>query len=313
MGLSDDQRALLRLLAQREQGYDDIAALMGLSVDEVRARVKDALDAVEREGGEAPPVPSAPVEAPRAPAESEPAPPRAEQKAPEPVPVPEPAKPEPAVKAPEPAPAIKPAKKKPRGGGLPKERRVLALAGGLGVIVVVIVLLATGVLGGGDSGSDSGSSSGDTVAQRQAGDEQVTGAVLKPLDGGDARGRAVLGKEGKTAAMIVEATGLEPSGKGSSYAIWLYKSPQERIPLIFAKVEKSGRLLTQFKVPTEVLAYLATGTFDQIYISLGANKQFASSLAAAKKAGKSPTYAGTDVLGGEVTGPLTEIDLKQGD
>ena len=43
MALSDDQRAMLRLLAQREQGYEDIAALMGLSVDEVRAKVDDAL------------------------------------------------------------------------------------------------------------------------------------------------------------------------------------------------------------------------------------------------------------------------------
>ena len=29
MGLSDDQRALLRLLAGREEGYEDIAALKG--------------------------------------------------------------------------------------------------------------------------------------------------------------------------------------------------------------------------------------------------------------------------------------------
>jgi len=44
MGLSDDQRAMLRLLAQRgEEGYDDVAALMGLSVEEVRAKVAEAL------------------------------------------------------------------------------------------------------------------------------------------------------------------------------------------------------------------------------------------------------------------------------
>ena len=307
MGLRGDQKALLRLLAQREQGYDDVAALMGLSVDEVRARVKDALDAVEREGGEAPVLPAPPVEAPKeAPAAKTDKPaelaPKAEEKAPEPAP-------KPAPKATDPTPTAAPAAKRSGGSRLPKERRVLAIGGGLGVIVVVIVLLATGVIGG---GSDSDSNSGDTVAQRQPGDQQVTGAVLKPLDGGDAKGRAVLGKEGKVAAMIVEATGLEPSGKGSSYAIWLYKSAQKRIPLIFAKVGEDGRLVAQFKVPTEVLAYLAAGTFDQVYVSLGANKQFAGSLAAAKKAGNSPAYAGTDVLAGEVTGPLTEIDLKQG-
>jgi hypothetical protein len=306
VGLSGDQKALLRLLAQREQGYDDIAALMGLSVEEVRARVKDALDAVEREGGEAPPVPAGPAAPAEKPAEEQPGP-VAEK--------PGPAKAEPAPKAPEPtirvpaAPPLAPKRGKGSRGGLSKQGRVYAIAAGLGAIVIVIVLLATGAIGG---GGDSDSSSGDTVAQRQPGDKRITGAVLKPLDGGDAQGRAVLGKDGKTAAMIVEATGLEPSGKGSSYAIWLYRSPQKRIPLIFAKVDESGRLLAQFKVPNAVLAYLAAGTFNQVYVSLGSNKRFASSLAAAEKAKRSPTYAGTDVLGGEVTGPLTEIDLKQG-
>ena len=34
---------MLRLLAQREQGYDDIAAPTGSSVEDVRAKVKDAI------------------------------------------------------------------------------------------------------------------------------------------------------------------------------------------------------------------------------------------------------------------------------
>ena len=56
MALSDDQKAMLRLLAQREQGYDDIAALMGLSVEEVRARVRTRCPARggRRGGGAAP-------------------------------------------------------------------------------------------------------------------------------------------------------------------------------------------------------------------------------------------------------------------
>ena len=43
MALSDEQNAMLRLLASGEQGYDDIAALMGLSATEVRAKVVGAL------------------------------------------------------------------------------------------------------------------------------------------------------------------------------------------------------------------------------------------------------------------------------
>ena len=38
---------MLRLLAQREQGYDDIAALTGSSVEEVRAKVKEAVAGLE--------------------------------------------------------------------------------------------------------------------------------------------------------------------------------------------------------------------------------------------------------------------------
>ena len=60
MPLSDDQKAMLRLLAQREQGYEDIAALMGLSVDDVRAKVTDALAQLEDEGVAPPPVPEEP-------------------------------------------------------------------------------------------------------------------------------------------------------------------------------------------------------------------------------------------------------------
>ena len=48
MALTDDQKAMLRLLAQREQGYEDIAALTGQGVDGVRAKVKEALAALDR-------------------------------------------------------------------------------------------------------------------------------------------------------------------------------------------------------------------------------------------------------------------------
>ena len=47
VALTDDQKAMLRLLAQREQGYDDIAALTGQGVAAVRAKVKDAIAALD--------------------------------------------------------------------------------------------------------------------------------------------------------------------------------------------------------------------------------------------------------------------------
>src|ERR1700759_3717433 len=48
---------MLRLLAQGEQGYADIAALMGLSEEDVRAKVVGALAQLQAEGKPAPDIP----------------------------------------------------------------------------------------------------------------------------------------------------------------------------------------------------------------------------------------------------------------
>ena len=57
MALSEEQNAMLRLLAQGEQGYADIAALMGLSEADVRAKVVGALAQLQAEGKAVPDVP----------------------------------------------------------------------------------------------------------------------------------------------------------------------------------------------------------------------------------------------------------------
>lgn len=43
MALSDEQRAMLQLLLEGGQGYDDIGSLLGIAPDEVRSRTRDAL------------------------------------------------------------------------------------------------------------------------------------------------------------------------------------------------------------------------------------------------------------------------------
>ena len=98
MGLSEDQKALLRLLAQREEGYEDIGALMGLSVTEVRSRVRSAL--AELEGTE--PAPAPPPEEPRP--EEPPAPAQEPTPAPPAKPSPEPTPEKPARPAQQAAP-----------------------------------------------------------------------------------------------------------------------------------------------------------------------------------------------------------------
>lgn len=306
MGLSGDQKALLRLLAQREQGYEDVAALMGLSVEEVRARVKDALDAVEREGGEPPP---APVEKKAAPREEPPAD--------KPAPEPKPGKPAPAPKAPDFPPAEKPRRSGPT---LPKERRVLAIAGGLAAIVLVIVLLATGTIGGGDSGdsSDSSSDSGNQTSQTASSelrsteealsDSNLTGAVLRPTDGSDASGAVLFGKTRKQILMQVEASGLEPTPEGSSYTIWLYKSPQLALRVGAVELaEDDEGIRVQLPLPEEALGTIASGLFDQISISLTDTAAYKAAVAKAKRGETFPAYTGTEVLRGPIQGPIAEV------
>ena len=309
MALTDDQRAMLRLLAQREQGYEDIAALMGISVEEVRARVVEALEEVDRSGqtvaGEAEETEVVAAEPEAAP---EPEPTAAatakEPTAKKPL---EPAKAEPTpVSKPPPSKLSNPAPRRP-SFRLPKDQRFLAA--GVGGIVVVALILVLAVSGGGSSPSSSTTTSTTTPSgstNTSASHSKLTQAILSPLNGGSASGRALFGRIKKTVVLQVEANGLEPSPAGESYTVWLYRSPKLRIPLAATKVGKSGKLAAQYPLPSEVIAYLASGAFDQIDISLTKNTALAAALAVAKQRKSAPTYTGTDVLRGTITGPFVK-------
>ncbi|MDX6590392.1 MAG: hypothetical protein QOI84_1666, partial [Solirubrobacterales bacterium] len=299
MALSDDQRAMLRLLAQREQGYDDIAALMGISVDDVRARVRGALAQLEEEGKPAPDLPPEPPSSP------EPPPPSPPEPAPESPPVP----PKPAAKA-EPEPAPEPARPKL---SLPSGRGPLAAVGAAIAVIVVVALIL--LIGGGGSGggsttattnaSNSGAEeSGEGQSANAAGGKEVTKAVLEPVGGGGASGVAIFGRVKNALALQVQAQGLKPTTQSQSYAIWLAQSPQRMLPLAETPVGRTGRIGAQFEVPVEVLAYLANETFGQLAITLVDSSSLKAALAKATKEKKSPAYTGTEVLRGTVTGPI---------
>lgn len=295
MGLTDDQKAMLRLLAQREEGYEDMAALMGVSVEEVRVRVKEALAEVE-ETGEVP----------------EPEPDPTPPPAPAPVEAPAPPEPEPAA-APTPAspPAAKasPKQQSPRANRpsipslkLPQDRGALiGLGAGALVVVILVVILLVG--GDGDSGSGDASSAGDTSNTAAVENSNLTQAVLEPTDGGDASGRALFGRYRKNVLLQVEAEGLEPSPAGETYTIWLYRSPNLVLRIGAVKVGEEGKLAVQLPVPAQVLAYVAGGAFDQVDISLTPTAAYRAELAKAKREQRLPKYTGESVLRGEITGP----------
>ncbi len=279
MELSNDQKAILRLLAQRgAAGYDDLSALLGVDTTEVHERAKAAAAQLEADGIPAPSIPTPGTAAPEAPAAPV---------APTPTPPPTPPKPaapaEPKAVAPSaPAPAPKPKTSRPPKLSLPKSGGArAALAAGAVVVVALIVILA--VSGGGNSGGTTSAGAGETSGGSEetvsaSDNPNLTQAVLDSVDGSDAKGVATFGKVKNSLALQVEAEGLEPTKNGDSYTIWLYASPRKMLPLASTAVPESGKIAAQVQVPTEVLAYLANETFDQLDISLTEDATLKASL-----------------------------------
>lgn len=287
---------MLRLLAQREQGYEDIGALMGLSVEEVRAKVKEALEELNESGQS--------VE------EAQVAEKPAVRQAEKPVAVDE--TPAETVKPPPPPPPPRVAKRSSPLSGLaeklPSDRpRLAAMAVGVVVVVVLIVLLATGAFSSGGGSSESASSGSTTPSS-----SRLTQAVLTPVNGGDAQGRALFGRVRNTAVLQVAARGLDPSPQGQSYTVWLYRSPKLVLRIGAVKVGKSGGLAADFPIPTQVLAYVAGGAFNQVDISLTPDAAYKAEVAQAKKQNRLPRHTGTDVLRGEITGPAIKAQAGPG-
>jgi outer membrane biosynthesis protein TonB len=290
VALSDEQNAMLRLLASGEQGYEDIAALMGLSVDEVRAKVVGALAQLQAEGKPAPQVPSPlpggaqpaaevvppePEPVAEAPAEEEPPaePVVADSVAPKPASEPKPTAPAPKAASATPKAAAAAASPPPSGSGpsggrtvtLPSGRRAWLLGGGVvGVIVVIIVVILLVSGGGGGNGSSTAAAEGttknasedkseETKSETGAKSNEPTGAQLKAVDGSEAAGIATFGRVKKKLALAIEATGLEPTTEGTdAYTIWLAASPKKMLPLISTGVKGTGKAAGDIAAEYEV-------------------------------------------------------------
>jgi hypothetical protein len=306
VGLTDDQKAMLRLLAQREEGYDDMAALMGISVEEVRERVKEALAEVEE-----PPAPEEPAPpAPPSPAAAPPAPPAPVE------PVAPPREPPVASEQPTPArlagdPVAKSAPSRKRSAQIPslkvpKDRGALIGlgAGALVVVALVIVLIVGGDGGSSSSGTTSGEASLAENANAQIENKNLTQAILSADDGSDASGQAIFGRFKKKVLLQVTGEGLEPSSEGESYAVWLSHAGQAMVPVGTVKVKDSGQLAARFEVPPTVLVLVARGAFDEIEVTRTSDSALSAAISKARKTKKESAYTGTPVLSGKITGPL---------
>jgi hypothetical protein len=327
VALSDEQNAMLRLLASGEQGYGDIAALLGLSEQDVRARVVGALAQLEAEGKPAPDIPppipgGARPAAEAAPPEPGPVPPAADEEPESEPAVAEATSPErPAARPPG---ATPPASPPPSGGrtiSLPTGRGAWILGGGVLaaiVVIVVIILLSSGTGDGPSTPAGTGSTSAEEGAAEStsAAGKEATQAQLSAVDGSEAVGLATFGRVKNKLALQIEATGLEPTEEGTdAYTIWLAQSPQKMLPLASTAVKGSGKganaIAAEFEVPVEVLAYLANGSFDQIAITRTQTANLEASIKTAKSERSTPKYTGEAVLRGTITGPIVGLAQRE--
>ena len=254
---------------------------MGLSVDEVRARVKGALKELEDAGGSGPERPRpAPSASPRRTATA-------------------------------PSPSSPPRPKRSRKPTLQTNRRRLVELVGGALAVLLLILFATGAIDiGGDSDSDSDPTGSAGATNLATGSDKLTQATLEPVDGGEASGRALFGRLGKEVVLQVIADGLEPTAPGETYTVWLYRSPKLSLRVGAVRVGEAGQLGGRFAIPTEVLALVANGAFKQIDVSRTSDSAYRAEVAQAKKEQRLPRYTGESVLRGDIVGPLAEASAE---
>jgi len=329
MPLTDDQRAMLQLLLQRGQTYDDIASLLGLDVEQVRSRARAALTEIGGEDpdrdvsltdyllGQADPIGRA--DAARqlqsdgkahdlaerlatqlrvlAPGAELPELPNADSGA---------AKP---AKASSPSDAATPSPAPPRRplGGLAttlskRQRQAIAGLVGGGIVILFVVLAVAGVFSGGD-GDESAPSSDQQSNQASNNASGLTRAVLTPQNGSNAEGVAVFARVRNQPVLQINITNLQPTGDGEGYVIWLYRDDSQAFPLVRQAVGEDGQLRGAAPIPNQLLQALQQGLFDAIDVSLANNSQITAALRRARQSQQLPRYAGESVVRGPITGP----------
>lgn len=335
MALTEDQRALLQLLLDGGQSYADIGSLLGIDQSEVRTRARRALteiggaDPDSRVGltdyllGQADPIgradaarhlqndPATSALAARLAAQLRLLAPGARL----------PELPAAAAQAPEAAPASAASSASGSGsapgkgaratagarsavervGGAAaglgaRKRRLPVVLGVLGLVVLVGVLLATGVIGG--SGDDNPSAATTATTDSAAGDVAVV--PLTAQDGSKAGGQATFTVAQDQPVLQINLFGLKPNGPDDTYIVSLYRSDDETLPIARSNADKDGNLTGAAALPSQVGGTLGPKGFNQIDVSLATSSETEKALQTASINKQLPRRSGTSVLRGKI-------------
>jgi hypothetical protein len=330
MALTADQRAMLQLLLERGQSYDDIASLLGTERDDVRARARAALtelggsDPDAEVGltdyllGQADPIgradavrqlqndPESHELASRLSAQLQLLAPEAQ--------LPQLPKPKSGrasrreVKRPPPTtpsgtPAAATAGAGAGGAGAiagrvrttlsERQRQVFIVLGALAVLLIVGLLVLTGAFGGDDE------SSSEPAASSPEGEEIVT-VPLEAQGGSEASGEAVFGiATADTPYVDVNISGLEAPPEGETYVIWLLLTPEQGYPLSPLPISEDGTFSDRFPIPQFAIPIASRAQF--VDVSLSENAALQPVLEKAVRKGTPILdFEGERVLSGEI-------------
>jgi hypothetical protein len=311
MALKQDERALLQLVCERGQSYEDLAGLLGISEDEVRAKARHALTELGGSDpdaevpltdyllGQADPIGRADAVrhmqqdddvrelattistkllaiAPNATLPSIPEPRGRKRKA--------------AVStAPSPAGSGPSASASGPGGssagsdGSSRQGRLIAAIAAGAVILLFIILAVAGVFGG-DDDSSGGESSPTADATADAEQRDITPVKLDALNGSGVAGEANFGLANDQLFVDLSLDGLDPKiAKGDNYVIWLMLNDNLGYPISQLAPDANGSVDIQIPVPTPVAA--AVGANAQSVLVTDTNaKELQDKIDAAVKA-----------------------------
>jgi len=335
MALTPDQQAMLQLVLERGQSYEDIGAVLGVGVDEVRARARAALTELggaDPDGevgltdyllGQADPIGRA--DAVRH-LQSDPGSQRLASElidrlreiAPD-ADLPELPKPRERRsvlgRRKEPAPAESREAKPPgpTGGARfrdtmsRRQQQVIVALVATAVLVLAGVLAIAGAFGG--EGEDSAPVT-ETEATTAAEEDVLASVPLEPRGGGEGSGEASFGlATGDQPYVDLDLSGLSPPQEGQSYVVWLLLGEDEGYPLSPLQVAADGSFSDRFPIPQFAIPIASRARF--VDISLSENRSLLGDLEKAVRDEKPILrYQGESALRGEI--PATAQGQGQG-
>ena len=141
----------------------------------------------------------------------------------------------------------------PEAQAVVRRRRIIGGAVAAGVVAIVLAIVLTS---GGDEQTDRASSPPPPSQQQQGPQAQLVGqAELERVGRGDAQGVAVIAERGGEFQLLVQARGLEPSGRGSAYEVWLYNSRRGAQSLGGQVTDNDGSLQGAGPLPADFRSY----------------------------------------------------------